>query len=68
MKNLIFCNSNGKDYFIIAGDNKRALLRDMVTKKYVVANGLNWDLMHWNGGKYFWPEEFELASNTFLGK
>jgi len=34
----VFQNSNGIDYFIVAGTDKRALLRDMDSGYYVISN------------------------------
>ena len=63
---LIFQNDNGSDYFIITGDDDRALLRDMDTGNYVIARGLDWTHMCWGGGSYFSADEFDVAAKVFL--
>ena len=41
-KRIIFKNSNGSDYFVIAGNANRALLRGIDHGGYVIARGLDW--------------------------
>ncbi len=65
---LIFENANGYSYFVVAGDEKCALLRNMVNGGYVIARGLRWGDNCWEGGSYFLDDEFELAVKTFLEK
>jgi len=64
---IVFQNSNGRDYFIVAGTDKRALLRDMDSGYYVIATNLDWVHMCWGGGEYFSPDEFGKAVKVFLG-
>ena len=63
---IVFQNSNGRDYFIVAGDDKKALLRDVNHGGYVVAWNIDWVHMCWNGGSYFGADEFEAAVKAFL--
>ncbi len=65
---LIFENDNGFDYFIVANNDNRALLREMEKGGYVIARGLNWTHMRWSGGSYFSTDEFEVAVKAFLGE
>ena len=65
-KRTVFKNDNGSDYFIVAGNDERALLREMSRGGYVIAWGLDWIHMSWGGGSYFSADEFELAVETFL--
>lgn len=67
-KNICFENANGYSYFVVAGDEKCALLRNMVNGGYVIARGLRWGDNCWEGGSYFLDDEFELAVKTFLEK
>ena len=67
-KKLVFKNENGNDYCVIAGTDKRALLRDMNSGYYVIATNLDWRYRCWGGGEYFSPDEFELAVRAFLAK
>lgn len=67
-KSLIFKNDNGSDYAIVAGDNDWALLREMSRGGYVIARGLSWTYMSWDGGSYFAADQFEKAVNVFLGR
>jgi len=63
---MIFKNDNGREYFIIAGDDREALLRDMSSGSYVIARGLDWENAVWRGGSYFSKDEFEAAVKAFL--
>ncbi len=65
-KGHIFENDNGKRYFVVAGDDQEALLRDMDRGGYVIARGLDWTNMCWRGGSYFSSDEFEVAVKAFL--
>ena len=65
-KGLIFENHNGRDYCIVAGTDKRALLRDMDSGYYVIATNLDWRYRCWGGGEYFSPAEFGKAVKVFL--
>lgn len=65
-RGLVFENNNGSDYFIIAGNNELALLRIMGRGGYVIAHGLNWTYMSWDGGSYFAADDFEGAALAFL--
>lgn len=65
-KRTVFKNSNGTDYFIVAGNDDRALLRGIDRGGYVIARGLDRINMCWGGGSYFSADEFELAVETFL--
>jgi hypothetical protein len=67
-KGLIFENHNGRDYFIVAGDDKKALLRDVNHGCYVVAWNIDWVHMCWGSGSYFGADEFELAVRAFLSR
>jgi len=67
-KGLIFENHNGRDYCIVAGDDKKALLRDVNHGCYVVAWNIDWVHMCWGGGSYFGADEFELAVRAFLAR
>lgn len=62
----VFQNNNGSDYYIIAGDDDRALLRGMDRGNYVIARNLDWVHMCWGGGSYFAANEFERAPKAFL--
>jgi len=64
-KELIFENDNGKQYFVMAGDDREALLRDMDRGGYVIARGLDWKNMCWQGGSYFGADEFGIAAKIF---
>jgi hypothetical protein len=66
-KKLVFENDNGRDYFIVAGNDDRALLRDIDRGSYVIATNLDWTYMCWGGGEYFSPDEFGKAVKVFLG-
>ena len=63
---MIFENDNGRRYFIIAGDDRKALLRDMSSGSYVIARGLDWRNKCWQGGSYFSKDEFEVAVKVFI--
>jgi len=63
-----FENSNGSTYFVVAGNDKRALLREVSLGRYVIARNLNWIEKCWGGGSYFSSEEFEVAVKEFLSK
>lgn len=63
-KRIVFKNYNNSDYFIIAGDNDRALLRNIDSGGYVIARHLDWIHMCWGGGRCF--DEFEKATKAFL--
>jgi len=65
---IVFQNSNGTDYFIVAGNDDRALLRGIDRGSYVIAWGLDWAHMCWGGGSYFGADEFELAVRAFLAR
>ena len=65
-KGLVFKNDNGYTYFVVAGDEKCALLRNMQNGSYVVARGLRDDNC-WQGGSYFLENQFELAAKAFMG-
>ena len=65
---IVFQNSNGIDYCIVAGTDKRALLRDMNSGYYVIATNLDWRYRCWGGGSYYSVDEFELAVRAFLAK
>ena len=65
---IVFQNSNGTDYFIVAGNDDRALLRGIDYGGYVIARGLDWVHMCWTGGSYYSVDEFELAVRAFLAK
>ena len=65
---IVFQNSNGTDYFIVAGNDDRALLRGIDYGGYVIARGLDWAHMCWTGGSYYSVDEFELAVRAFLAK
>lgn len=64
---IVFQNNNGIDYCIVAGDDKKALLRDVNHGCYVVAWNIDWVHMCWGGGEYFSPDEFGKAVKVFLG-
>lgn len=63
---IVFQNSNGTDYFIVAGSDDWALLREIDRGTYVIARDMDWVHMRWGGGSYFGADEFELAVETFL--
>lgn len=65
-RSLIFRNDNGSDYFIIAGNDELALLREVSRGGYVIAHELNWTYMCWGGGSYFAADDFEGAALAFL--
>jgi|LSQX01.1.fsa_nt_gb hypothetical protein len=65
-KNMVFKSSNGYEFFIITGDDHEALLRNMETGEYVIARGLDWGRMAWQGGTYFGKEEFAIAIKVFM--
>lgn len=65
-KRTVFKNDNGSDYFIVAGNDERALLRGIDYGGYVIAWGLDRINMCWGGGSYFGADEFELAATAFL--
>lgn len=62
----VFKNGNGFDYFIIAGTDERAFMREMSRGGYVITRDLDWRHMRWNGGSYFGADEFEAAVKAFL--
>lgn len=62
----VFKNGNGFDYFIIAGTDERAFMREMSQGGYVIATNLDWTYMCWGSGKYFVSNEFEIAVKAFL--
>lgn len=62
----VFKNGNGFDYFVIAGTDERAFMREMSRGGYVIAWGLDWAHMCWGGGEYFASNEFEIAVKAFL--
>ena len=62
----VFKNGNGFDYFIIAGTDERAFMREMSQGSYVIATNLDWTYMCWGGGEYFSPDEFGKAVKVFL--
>lgn len=62
---LIFKNCNGRDYCILAGNDKTALLRETTLGGYVVAWGLDWDYECWDGGSYYAADEFDAALKTY---
>ncbi len=64
---IVFQNSNGTDYFIVAGNDDRALLRGIDRGGYVIATNLDWTYMCWGGGSYFGADEFGKAVKVFLG-
>lgn len=64
---IVFQNNNGIDYFIVAGNDDRALLRGIDCGSYVIATNLDWTYMCWGGGEYFSPDEFGKAVKVFLG-
>jgi len=66
-KKLVFKNENGNDYCVIAGTDKRALLRDMDSGYYVIATNLDWRYRCWGSGSYFGADEFGKAVKVFLG-
>lgn len=61
---MIFQNENGSEYCIVAGDDDRALLREMNRGGYVIARDLDWINKVWGGGSYF--DEFAEAVEAFL--
>ena len=63
---IVFQNSNGTDYFIVAGNDDRALLRGIDRGGYVIATNLDWTYMCWGSGEYFASNEFEIAVKAFL--
>lgn len=63
---IVFQNANGTDYFIVAGDDRRALLRGINYGVYVIARDLDWIHMCWGGGSYFGADEFGEAAEAFL--
>lgn len=65
-ESLIFENDNGSRYFIVAGDDEEALLREMSRGGYVIVWGLDRVRMCWNGGSYYGADEFEVAAKRFL--
>jgi hypothetical protein len=65
---MVFKNGNGSDYIIVAGNDDRALLREIDHGGYVIARDLDWVHMCWTGGSYYSADEFELAVETFLEK
>ena len=65
-KRTVFKNSHGTDYFIVAGNDDRALLRGIDRGGCVIARDLDWIHMSWTGGSYYSVDEFELAVETFL--
>jgi hypothetical protein len=65
---IVFQNNNGIDYFIVAGNDDRALLRDIDRGSYVIATNLDWTYMCWGSGSYFGADEFELAVRAFLSR
>ena len=65
---IVFQNANGTDYFIVAGNANRALLRGIDYGGYVIARDLDWIHMCWGGGSYFAADEFGLAVEAFLGE
>lgn len=65
---IVFQNANGTDYFVVAGTDERALLRDIDRGGYVIARGLDRLNMCWGGGSYFSADEFELAVRAFLAR
>ena len=62
----VFKNGNGFDYFIIAGTDERAFMREMSRGGYVIATNLDWTYTCWGGGEYFASNEFEIAVKAFL--
>lgn len=67
-KRIVFQNSNGTDYFIVAGNDDRALLRGIDYGGYVIAHHLDWIHMCWGHGAYFSADEFEEAVKAFSGE
>jgi len=65
-RDLIFKNDNGSRYFIVAGDDEEALLREMSRGGYVIAWGLDRENGVWTGGSYYGADEFGPAVKTFL--
>jgi hypothetical protein len=63
---VIFENGNGYSYFVVAGDERCALLRNMQNGSYVVARGLRWDDQCWRGGSYFLGDQFQQAVEAFF--
>ena len=65
---FVFENDNGSSYFIVAGNDKKALLRDLRSGSFVIAWNLDWIQMCWGNGSYFAADDFEEAVKAFLRK